>query len=216
MTRIHKIMAGAALLAIGVIAASGQIPTRSDAPAPPARDASSLQATRPAVSQLSSSPRKVSLLAPRPITSDYSVLMRRSIFARDHMAKGYVDLMVNRNAGPLSPEAKLIFRGAMREGTQFVASVEDTGASNKTYWVRVGEKLPAGMVVVEITLDHIIGQKDGARRRVELGQSLEGTRIVETPPTPAPAAATASSAGTASENSIEEMMRRRRLQELGQ
>jgi hypothetical protein len=127
-------------------------------------------------------------------------------------------------------------RGATQLDTgekPFTAQIEDTNSSKSPTWVVEGQILTSsGARVVEITLDHIVVEKDGARRMITIGVNLDQGEKVPTPAGTASASPTgdagtagtgaspvkiaASETGNTSEEDVAEMMRRRRQAQLGQ
>lgn len=222
MTRLRKMMAALSVTAVAALATAAGVERGGDsAAARNAAPATTRTSSAPLAIRSTASIPPVSLLAARPISDSYGILLRRSIFAKDHRAAGIREPLISH---PASAESKLIYLGAMVEGTRYRGAIEDT-EGRKTIWIYVGDKLSEGSQVREITLDHLIVEKNGVQRRVEVSESMEGRELsVAQSTTPRPTAAasattpaaTASSAETASESSLEEMMRRRRIQELGQ
>jgi hypothetical protein len=163
-----------------------------------------------------------------PLPKEFALLMSKSIFSKNHLA-----VQPDAPKAPVFAQATvsaLVLRGAMREDTHYIANIEDTGTSKKITWVSEGDLLTSnGARVTEITLDHIVVEKNGSRRLITLGVNLDaGERMAPASvaasagPTAsaangaAPVNVTASTSGTTSEEDVAEMMRRRRLQEIGQ
>jgi hypothetical protein len=136
---------------------------------------------------------------------------------------------------PDAPVAALVLRGAMRLDVgekPFTAYIEDTNGSKPPTWVVEGQFLTSsGARVTDITLDHIIVEKNGARRLITIGVNLDqGENLPNTSSGTASAGPTAagansgdsqvkiaaSDAGNTSGEDVADMMRRRRQQELGQ
>lgn len=187
----------------------------------------------------------------KELPAELAILKSRSIFSRDHRA---VAAATDRSTAPIfrSDVTKLVFRGAMLETDHYVAFIEETGGSRPPQWVSIGQLLTAnGAQINDITLDHIVVEKSGTVRKIEVGDSLDsGTRLPSPPATAslnttsgpaavgsagnanagnaagnskpgtlntsATPAVTASTTGTASDEDVADMMRRRRVQELGQ
>jgi hypothetical protein len=188
-------------------------------------------------------PKSSGAFVAKPLPPDLIILTSRSIFSRDHRA---VAAASDRPSGPpifKSDVAKLIFRGAMLENDHYLAFIEDSGNSRPPQWVSIGQALTAnGAQINDITLDHIVVEKSGTVRQIGVGENLDsGTRLPSPPAsaslnssassagtslsgarpnstsgTGGPTAATASTTGTATDEDVADMMRRRRVQELGQ
>ena len=200
-------------------------------------------------------PKSTGTFNSKPLPPELVLLTKSSIFAKDHRA---VAAPSDTPKKPIfdSPVAKLIFRGAMRPNGHFEAYIEDSANSKPAQWVSVGQLLTAnGAQIIDITLDHIVVDKSGTIRQIEVGDNLDsGTKLPGPPVTasagpgasmaspnstsgstdkmapatgsgnsrtantaaPAAPAVTASTTGTASDEDVAEMMRRRRVQELGQ
>ena len=158
-----------------------------------------------------------------PLPKEFALLNDRSIFSKDHHA-------ISNDKKPIfnTTPSKLVYRGVIREGNQFKATIEDTSTSRPPEWVEPGKILTMnGARINEITLDHIIVTKPGgATRKIRVGENLEEGEVMSGPapvaagaalPTtrPAPTAA-GSTTGTAGDDAILAMMRERRQKELGQ
>jgi len=131
------------------------------------------------------------------------------------------------------------------DGNHYVAFIEDSAGSRPPQLVSIGQLLTAnGAQINDITLDYIVVEKSGTVRQIAVGENLDsGTRLPSPPAsaslnsgasaapavpsnatTPSarpngaatPNAVTASTTGTASDEDVAEMMKRRRVQELGQ
>jgi hypothetical protein len=132
------------------------------------------------------------------------------------------------------------------EGNHYVAFIEDSAGSRPPQLVSIGQLLTAnGAQINDITLDYIVVEKSGTVRKIAVGDNLDsGTRLPSPPASAslnsggasaapavpsnsattsarpnnaaAPNAVTASATGTASDEDVAEMMKRRRVQELGQ
>jgi len=170
------------------------------------------------------------------LPSEYSLLNNRSIFSKDHRATQTEKKVVVFEKAEV---AALVLRGATQLDTgekPFTAQIEDTNSSKSPTWVVEGQILTSsGARVVEITLDHIVVEKDGARRMITIGVNLDQGEKVPTPVGTASASPTgtagdagtagtgaspvkiaASETGNTSEEDVAEMMRRRRQAQLGQ
>jgi hypothetical protein len=130
-------------------------------------------------------------------------------------------------------------------GDHYVAFIEDSAGSRPPQWVSIGQLLTAnGAQINDITLDHIVVEKSGTVRQIAVGDNLDSGIRLPSPPASAslnsgasaapaapsnatipsarpngaaaPNAITASTTGTASDEDVAEMMKRRRVQELGQ
>lgn len=174
--------------------------------------------------------------ASQPLPKDFSILNSKSIFSRNHIA-------INNDAPKAPPifkaadVAQLVLRGVMRQGDVAKANIEDTTTKKEPIWVVEGSLLTSnGARVTEITMDHIIVEKNGTRRMVSVTENLDaGTKVAgpsgaatpvagsaATGASPTASASTASvkvtadGSATSSEEEVAEMMRRRRLAQLGQ
>jgi len=164
------------------------------------------------------------------LPQEFTLLNTRSIFSKDH-----------RSTQPDAPKkvvfektevAELVLRGAVRLETgekPYTAQIEDVKSDKSPTWVVEGQMLTSsGARVVEITLDHIIVEKDGVRRLITIGVNLDqGEKLPNASSVTASASPTASgpnaspvkiaaSAGGTSEEDVADMMRRRRQEQLGQ
>lgn len=146
---------------------------------------------------------------------DYRILLTRSVFSNQPARRGSSEGGAG-GAGSRSYESTLTFRGAMRDGSQFVAFIEDTG-SNKTMRLKVGEKLGRGEIR-EISLNQIVYQVGDRATPIPIGSNLSGTGIMvaSTQPSPASAGQAASASPSSSGgDDLLERMRKRRQQEGG-
>src|ERR1700729_4277129 len=65
----------------------------------------------------------------RTLPAEYSLLLTRTIFARSHRSADQPQRNnTARDNGPARRSSEILFRGAMREGTRFVAGIENTGS----------------------------------------------------------------------------------------
>lgn len=226
MRRMRKIIVAAALTAVPVVWLSAQelrgpsTEASNSASRSHAATDSHRSAATPAAPDFGPT-----VFPARKLPDQYTLLLRRSIFSKNHLT---TDAEAERRYtrpptfGP-ARESSLVFHGAMREGTRYLANIEDMG-SHKITWVDEGQTLTTnGGQVVQITLDHIIVQKAGQRRLINVGETLDGgTPTAGSVAGPATfvggrPSVTASTTGTASQDAgVEEMMRQRRLKELGQ
>ena len=229
MRRLLKILAVSGLAAIPVVWVSAQqFPSRQDAPQPRQFDFSGQPAPREPFNERTQ-PETASSAVPvnytvQPLPREFALLNTRSIFSKDHIAAS------TDRARPIftGTQSSLYFRGIMKEGDHFLANIEDN-SSHKTEWVSIGSMLTFnGARITEITFDHIVVDRGGTARQIGVGESLDGGKSVPqtvpqsgatasavSPAKNAPTAA-ASTTGTASEDTILEAMKARRLKELGQ
>ena len=170
-------------------------------------------------------------LRPKPITSEYYVLLHRSIFIRGRQAvfdlgPGGVSYASTNPGGPTtlildtqpttqlwSPENVMVFNGASNANGQIVAFIENTSL-NSIARFQVGDSVATGKVT-GITLDQLDYSVGGRITHVMLGQNLSGidTQVLTTQPVTGGAGpATGPSGGM---DDVLERLRRRRLQELG-
>jgi hypothetical protein len=165
------------------------------------------------------------------LPKEYALLNSRSIFSKDH--RSIQPEGPKPPVFPNAPVAALVYRGAMRLDTgakPYAAQIEDINSSKAPTWVSEGDLLTAsGARVTEITLDHIVVEKNGVRRLITIGVNLDQGEKLPTPSSgTASASPTASagagesqvkmaaSAGSTSEEDVAETMRRRRQAQLGQ
>src|SRR6185312_3568441 len=116
----------------------------------------------------------------QPLPKEFALLMSKSIFSKNHMA-----VQPNAPKAPVFEKttvSALVLRGAMREDTHNIANIEDTGDSKKITWVSEGDLLTSnGARVTEITLDHIVVEKNGGRRLITIGVNLDQGEKLPTP-----------------------------------
>jgi hypothetical protein len=120
----------------------------------------------------------------KSLPAEYSVLLTRTIFAREHVIPPIADSR-DRNPGPRRTE--YIFRGTMVEnGTRFLAGIENR-SSNRTIFYAEGGSVPALNVrVTQISLDHIIVTDRTGRRLIHIGEAIDaGTQIANPATLPA-------------------------------
>jgi hypothetical protein len=165
------------------------------------------------------------------LPQEFALLNTKSIFSKDHRS---TQTDVKPVVFPDAPVAALVLRGAMRLDVgekPFTAYIEDTNGSKPPTWVVEGQFLTSsGARVTDITLDHIIVEKNGARRLITIGVNLDqGENLPNSSSGTASVSPTAgansgdsqvkiaaSDAGNTSGEDVADMMRRRRQQELGQ
>jgi len=164
------------------------------------------------------------------LPKEYALLNNRSIFSKDHRA---IQPDEKKPVFENAPVAALVLRGAMRldaGAKPYAAQIEDINSSKAPTWVSEGDLLTAsGARVTEITLDHIVVEKNGVRRLITIGVNLDQGEKLPTPssgtasvsPTASAGAEEsqvkiAASAGNTSEEDVADMMRRRRQAQLGQ
>lgn len=174
-------------------------------------------------------------LKPRPISSDYYVLLRRSIFIRgsqrvfdpgdgygNGLSRGYpttsgptTDSSSTQPMTPIwSPENVMVFNGASNANGQMVAFIENTSL-NSIARFQVGDSVATGKITA-ITLDQLDYSVNGRVTHVLIGQNLFGvdTQVLTTQAVVGNSgAATSGPAGGA--DSVLERLRLRRLKELG-
>jgi len=159
--------------------------------------------------------RAVVSVAAATFPQEYRILLTRSVFSNQPARRGSGG--GSGDSGPSrSYEATLTFRGAMRDGSQYVAFIEDNG-SNKTMRLKVGEKLGRGEIR-EITLNQLMYQIGDRALPIDIGGTLSGTGIAA--PTTQPVgsssgAQAASGSPSSGGDDLLERMRKRRQQEGG-
>jgi hypothetical protein len=119
----------------------------------------------------------------RNLPSEYSLLLTRTLFTANH--RGIVDNVPrpSRSSNSTNRTVELVFRGAMCEGTHYLAGVENTG-SRRTVWLAEGESTNSpSFKITQIALDHIIVVDRNGRRLVQIGQSLQSGRQISDPTT---------------------------------
>lgn len=164
----------------------------------------------------------------RALPTEFELLKRKSIFAREHSLRR-PERTVSTSTAPVStvprrPESPVLVGIVLDEaGPVAVLEMPETGQLSQ---LRVGESAPGAGPVVEITLDSIsVSQSEGQPPRViVIGQDLRGeaaalpARSTETAASTAGSATgtstTTSATGPAGTNDVLERMRRRRQQEL--
>lgn len=160
--------------------------------------------------------RAVVSVATASFPQEYRILLTRSVFSNQPERRGPRGGAGDPGAAR-SSEATLTFRGAMREGSQYVAFIEDNG-SNKTMRLKVGEKLGRGEIR-EITLNQLLYQIGDRALPIDIGGTLSGTGIAgpTTQPVGSSSGAQAASASPSSGggDDLLERMRKRRQQEGG-
>jgi hypothetical protein len=121
----------------------------------------------------------------RAFPAEYSLLLTRTLFAKTHRSADVPVPNVSNNSPPRrSPEN--VFRGAMCEGTHYLASIENTssGRAGRTAWLSEGGIVgPQGIEITQIALDHLIVRQRGSRRLVQIGQSIEAGQLIANPST---------------------------------
>ncbi len=196
---------------------------------------SSPSSSTPAPVSKSDRPAFVPPVATGPFTfkaqqlpNEFTLLNTRSIFSKDHRS---IQLDAPKKAVfDNTPVAALVLRGAMRLDTgdkPYAAQIEDVNSSKSPTWVTEGQILTSsGARVTEITLDHIVVEKNGVRRLITIGVNLDQGEKLATAPTGNTAPPSqpsgggsqvkiaASDAGNTSGEDVADMMRRRRQQEL--
>ena len=197
----------------------------ADSPAPSTPAGGSLDITAPQlvspIQPKQSAPppaqrRAVVSVATPSFPQEYRILLTRSVFSNQPVRRGSGGGSGDSGASR-SSEATLTFRGAMREGSQYVAFIEDNG-SNKTMRLKVGEKLGRGEIR-EITLNQLLYQIGDRALPIDIGGTLSGTGIAgpTTQPVGSSSGAQAASASPSAGggDDLLERMRKRRQQEGG-
>lgn len=195
----------------------------AEAPAPStppgALDVTAPQLVSPIQPRQAASPpaqrRAVVSVAAATFPQEYRILLTRSVFSNQPERRGARGGAAE--SGPSrSYEATLTFRGAMRDGSQYVAFIEDNG-SNKTMRLKVGEKLGRGEIR-GISLNQLVYQIGDRTLPIEIGGTLSGTGIIAaTQPAAGPSTGTqaASASPSSGGDDLLERMRKRRQQEGG-
>ena len=171
-----------------------------------------------------------------PIANEYAVLLTRSIFSKypsrpirasDRGGPTVTPAEAERaqaEARARQQETTLAYRGAMLDGSQWIAFIEDTTAG-KMLRKHVGDPLGPGKIA-QISYENIVYQKGDATQKVEIGQNLRGITVAasslaaSTAPTTQPGGSASPSPSAASpapsgESDIERRLRERRQREGG-
>lgn len=208
---------GAAALQLTRQRAVATVADSTSAAAPGAFDLAAPQLVRPVEPQNTAPPparRPVVSMASTPFPQEYRILLTRSVFSNETDRRASRGPGSGQAGGARSYESSLTFRGAMREGSQFVAFIEDNG-SNKTMRLKVGEKLGRGEIR-QISLNQIVYQVGDLATPVEIGGTLSGTGIASATTQPVPSsigqAASASPSTTGGDDLLERMRKRRQLE----
>jgi hypothetical protein len=197
--------------------------------------AATLPQTQPATATRPATPPAAASAGPQKnLREEYSIIVRRNIFSRDRGRRETPRRPDVVSAAPPAPsiENYVVLTGIVRQGDLNLAFFENT---------RTGEKMevPAGRAMAKGTLvsiawDHVEYRGEQATMMVYMGQNLRGAETsVDLAGTPAPPEpATATSAGTSQPpatsaqpakgpattlpagETMEERMRRRRIEEL--
>lgn len=181
---------------------------------------------RPLTAGTQPAPRRFVVSSPSaPFPQEYRILLVRSVFSNQPVRRvgpgGGPD---GPGGGPRSYEANLTFRGAMRDGSDIVAFIDD-GTTSRTLRLKVGDKLGRGEIR-GISLNQLQYQLGNRTVPVDIGMNLTGTGITATTrPSAGPStdtqtassssASDASSSASAGADSIVERMRKRRQREEG-
>lgn len=152
----------------------------------------------------------------------YKVIAQRNVFLRDRSRPGS---QTGVAAPPVyRPESAFMLTGVVRQGEEYIALLEDT-RRNVTSRVRIGDSVADGLIV-GITLDAIVYEKNDQTAQIEVGKRLaevpstqpsagasagEGEGGIDAERGAAPSAA---SAGGGDADSILERLRQRREKEL--
>jgi len=164
----------------------------------------------------------------KPYPSEFSILLTRSIFSKDHLTTDPSAAPRQFDTRPRVPVAP-VYRGVILEGDRFQATFENS--TGVTLWLDTGESIWHGHIV-EITLDHVVYEPTGGKRMtITIGQDLDGgtpsgfpslgsSPLLSSSPPSSPASPSSSPSVTGSPtsgsgDSVIEAMRRRRQQEGG-
>jgi hypothetical protein len=112
----------------------------------------------------------------KPLPSEYSVLLKQSIFSKDHASAGNPDSQPRQRT---NREVQLKLRGVIREGQRYLANIEDTGPS-RVKWLAEGDSIQSnGGRIQQITLDHIVVVRNGTRRQIGVGENLDAGKVLD-------------------------------------
>jgi hypothetical protein len=112
----------------------------------------------------------------KPLPDEYAILLRQSIFSRDHNPTPDPDAQPRQRP---NRESQVFLRGVMREGQRFLANIEDTGP-NRIKWMSEGDSAPSDRGRIEhITLDHIVIVRGGTHRLIVVGENLDAGKIID-------------------------------------
>ncbi|MFB3894070.1 MAG: hypothetical protein ACE15C_18840 [Phycisphaerae bacterium] len=155
----------------------------------------------------------------------YDLILTRNIFSRDRRPPQ----PPRPPMGPVSPPMRMpapstmLLTGVGVQDEVRIAFFEDT-RTNESFWATPGQMLDGG-TIMSISLDSIDYKYAGSVHRVSVGEKLPSysTSYYAPPPTSMPASAESQPAATEPSSQpagggddILEMMRKRRLKELGQ
>jgi hypothetical protein len=149
------------------------------------------------------------ILPPPPMSQQYSLLDRRSIFIRGSQTvyAGSGGPTTGGSSRPARPEESLVFNGVTETDHQIVAFIEDTTAL-KVNQYQVGDSV-AGGKIVDINLDSLQFQSHGKTTTVYVGQNLLGGEATNLESSPT------SGGATGPDSDVVARMRARRQAELG-
>jgi hypothetical protein len=117
----------------------------------------------------------------RSFPPEYSILLRRTLFARDHA----VQSADTQNNGPNPPRrTQYIFRGTMVEGgTKYLAGIENRSSNRTLFYSEGGSVSGPNVRVTQITLDHLIVTDRNGRRLIQIGEALDAGQSIANPTT---------------------------------
>lgn len=142
-------------------------------------------------------------------TDDYRLLVTKNIFVRDRTSRG--PRPDQPRPTPPAPERGMVLRGIVAQDQEQLAYIENL-ATNEVLRVMAGQKAGPG-VVQSVGTDSIQFQAGEQVRKVQIGMTLEGK---DAPDMASMTTATQPSGGSSTQpggapNSIEELLRQRRL-----
>jgi hypothetical protein len=162
----------------------------------------------------------------KPAWEQYAVISQRNIFLRQRAASsagprpgaGGGSGLGSATTAPSVPEASFVLRGVVFENGETRAYIEDLGHANMLR-LGLGDAVARG-TISQIDIDAVEYERDGEYLWVEVGCNLTGAAPTGLPSMPSGISATQPAApvgaGNGSGLSIEEQMRQRRRQLLGQ
>jgi hypothetical protein len=172
MRRIgRKICAVAAVVVMPIVWSSAQqFPGRLDARRQSSRYSNRSRSARP-----SRIDGPITYRA-KPLPKEYEVLLKQSIFSKDHIATPDPDSKPRERT---NREVQLKLRGVIREGQRYLANIEDTGPA-RVKWLAEGDSIQSnGGRIQQITLDHIVILRNGTRRQIGVGENLDAGKVLD-------------------------------------
>ena len=148
-----------------------------------------------------------------PAADDYALVVKRNIFSKTRSARSETPPATRESPPPPRPEASLVLTGIVKvdDAPGYVAFIENT-RDRSTTRMQSGQAIASGRIAA-VGSDWLEYECDGKTTRVEIGMSLAGGAPVLSSSGGSTATVQPSSSNDAN-LSIEERMRRRRLEAL--